>query len=70
MLKHLSSGVAVVAGLLAAQPLAADAATTYRSAPAEFGSGTAETWINPRRPRQADRNRGGYLRGRPRLAGQ
>jgi hypothetical protein len=47
MLKHLSSGLAVAAGLLAAQPLAAHDGpeTTYRSSPAEFGSGTAETWI-------------------------
>jgi Domain of unknown function (DUF5602) len=47
MLRHLSSGLAVAAGLLAAQPLAAHggAPTTWRSAPAEFGAGTAETWI-------------------------
>jgi hypothetical protein len=47
MLKQLSSGLAIAAGLLAAEPLAANggAPTTYRSAPAEFGSGAAETWI-------------------------
>jgi hypothetical protein len=46
MLKPLSSGLAIAAGLLAAEPLAAHGpSTTYRTAPAEFGSGTAETWI-------------------------
>jgi hypothetical protein len=46
MLKPLCSGLAIAAGLLAAQPLAAHGdPTTYRSPPEEFGSGVAETWI-------------------------
>lgn len=47
MRRHLPSALAVVVGLLAAQPLAAHdhPTTTYRSAPVAFGAGTAETWI-------------------------
>jgi len=47
MPKHLASAFAVAVGLIAAQPLFAHDGhpTTYRSAPAAFGAGTAETWI-------------------------